>query len=98
MHVLLLQDGKPNYATEIKTLEEEGAIPLEQLLASLPSELLKKDWMVTGADETNAEMIVRDHDSANSYGEETETTMERVETTLGVEDNKLQKKSVNFLG
>ena len=54
--------------------------------------------MVTGADETNAEMIVRDHDSANSYGEETETTMERVETTLGVEDNKLQKKSVNFLG
>ena len=53
--------------------------------------------MVTGADETNEEMIVRDHDSANSYGEETETTTERVDTTLGVEDNKLQKRSVNFL-
>lgn len=54
--------------------------------------------MVTGADETNEEVIVRDHDSANSYGEETGTATEKVETLLGVEDNKLQKRSVNCLG
>lgn len=93
LHILLHQDGKPNYATEIKTLEEEGAIPLEQLLASLPSELLKKDWMVTGADKTKEETIARDHNGASSCGEETESTAGRIETAIGVEE---QERLVNW--
>ena len=43
---------------------------------------------MTGADETSEEVIVRDHDSPNSYVEEAEATAEGVETTLGVEENR----------
>jgi hypothetical protein len=52
--------------------------------------------MMTGTDEANEEMIVRDGNNANSCGEETEVTKERLDTTLEVEDNKLQKRSVNL--
>ena len=38
-----LQNEKPNFSTEIQTLQEEGEIPLEQLLASLPPEILNED-------------------------------------------------------
>ena len=52
---------------------------------------------MTGADEMKEEMIVRDHDGANSCGEETESTTEKIETTIGMEESKLQKRSVNSL-
>ena len=64
-------------------------------MASLPPELLKKDWMMTGADETNEGIIVRDHDGANSGVEEVEASTERLDTSPGVEEDKLQKRSVN---
>lgn len=51
--------------------------------------------MMTGADETNEEIIVRDHDSANSGVEEVEASTERLDTSPGVEEDKLQKRSVN---
>ena len=44
--------------------------------------------MMTGAEETSEEVIVRDHDSANSCVEEAEATAEGVETALGVEENR----------
>ena len=38
---LMLQEGSPNYADEIQQLREEGEMPLDQLLASLPPEVLE---------------------------------------------------------
>lgn len=51
--------------------------------------------MMTGTDKASEEMVVRDGDSADVCGEETEATTERLETTLRAED-KLQKRSVNL--
>ena len=71
-------------------------MPLEQLLASLPPELLKKDWMEIGEETKGEEVMMSIDDRANSCVGEKESNVEKIETAPEVEEAKLQKKLVNI--
>ena len=65
----VLQDGAPDYMDEIRQLEAEGDMPIDQLLSSLPPEILEGRPMTpTSSQEEGEEEGVKEQVDAEASG------------------------------
>ena len=54
MLICALQEGDPGYLSELKQLQEDGAMSIDDLLASLPPEMLEESRPLTPESEEEA--------------------------------------------